>query len=125
MGQVANHAAVADNGREVWAGVDHRAVLDRRASSHGDCSIVTAEDGPGPDGGFGANGDVADDDRIRVYVRLGINGRRYPFVFVDRHERRRYRTSRDYLATGPPGTTGFPWDQRLETHMWPAIQVMP
>src|ERR1017187_9638270 len=103
MGQVANDAAVADNGREVRAGVDHRAVLNRRASADRDGSIVTAEDGPGPDGGFGANGDVADDDRIRVHVRLGINGRRYPFVFVDRHERRRYRTSRDYRATGLSG----------------------
>src|SRR5580692_1194202 len=99
MSQVADDAAVTDNGREVWAGVDHRPVLDRRASANRDGSIVTTEDGPRPDGGFGANGDVADDDRVRVHVRLGINGRRYPFVFVDRHGGRRYRTSRDYRTS--------------------------
>ena len=47
MGQVADDAPVADEGREPGAGVDDGAVLNGGAGADGDVPEVAAEDGAG------------------------------------------------------------------------------
>ena len=71
--EVADRAVVADDGFEHTRAVQHRAVLHRRARPDHDAALVAAQHGLGPDRGTGADHDVADDRRLLVHERLGID----------------------------------------------------
>ena len=85
VGQVADHATVADDGGEPGAGVDDRAVLYGGPGSDGDGPVVAPQDRVGPHGRLGADGDVADDHGVGVDVRLGVDGGDEVFESVDGH----------------------------------------
>src|ERR1700722_224097 len=90
MGQVTNHAAVADDGGEAGAGVDDAPVLNGGAGADGDGPVVAAEDRTRPHTRSGADHHVADHDRVGMNEGVGINLRRNAFEFVDGHGVRRY-----------------------------------
>ena len=74
-GVVADGAAVSDeDGVEVALAVEDGAVLDVAAGSDADAVDVAAEDGVHPDGGLGAEVDVADDLGGGVDVAAGGDG---------------------------------------------------
>ena len=58
---MANHTVVPHHRAGFGRGVDHRAVLDRRAGTNRDRAVIASEHCTGPHGGFWANGDCADD----------------------------------------------------------------
>ena len=90
MGQVTDHAAVADDGRETGASVDDGPVLNGGAGADGDGPVVAAKDGARPDTRFGADHHVADHDRFGVDEGVDINPRCNAVEFVDGHGGRRY-----------------------------------
>src|SRR5580692_7459651 len=85
MGQVANHAVVPDPGLQFPLRVDDRAVLDRRPSANDDRAIVGPDDHTGPDARARADADFADQDRLRVDVRLRMNPRPFLAQRIESH----------------------------------------
>ena len=66
---VANGDVVAEDERvRVAHNVEDTAVLDIGAGADADVMDVAADDGAGPDAGVGGDGDVADDDGLRIDV---------------------------------------------------------
>ena len=86
--EVTDRAVVADDGFEHARAVQHRAVLHRRARTDHDAALVAAQHGLGPDRGTGADHDVADDRRLLVHERLGIDLRFDVAERIQSHERR-------------------------------------
>lgn len=64
MSDVPDHAVVPDDRRILGGRVDHRVVLDARASADDDVSVVAAQDGTWPDGRFRTDSHVADHHRV-------------------------------------------------------------
>src|SRR5580704_279191 len=85
MGQMADHASVADDGGESWPGVDDRSVLYGCPGPDGDGSEVAAQHRGRPNGRLGPDGDVADDHRLGVDVRVGVDGGDEVSESVDGH----------------------------------------
>ena len=85
VGEVPDHAVVADDRGEHRGGVDDGAVLDRGARPDLDVPVVAPEHRLGPDRGARADGDVADHGGLGVDVGVGMNPRLGVAEGVDRH----------------------------------------
>src|SRR3954453_5058678 len=67
MHKVTNHTPVADPRRVLLGGVHDGAVLDGSLGAHDDLAVVATEHRMGPDRRLRADGDAADDHRVRVH----------------------------------------------------------
>ena len=90
MGEMADDAAVTDDGGEAGPGMDHGAVLNGRTRPDPDFAEVAAQDGMGPHARLGADRHVADDDGVGMDEGVGVDVRGDAVQFVDGHGRGRY-----------------------------------
>ena len=106
VGQVPDHASVADHRREPGAGMDDRPVLHRGAGADGDRAVVAAEHGARPDRRLRSDGHITDDHGVRMDVGLGVDGGDEISELVDGH-RPTLRQPGERQPTGRP-TRGAP-----------------
>ena len=60
VSDVSNNAVIPDNRRLLWCGVDHSVVLDTRARTDDDVSVVSSQDCSGPNRRMGTDSHVPD-----------------------------------------------------------------
>jgi hypothetical protein len=96
MYQMADNAIIADRRSDLGGGVDDAAVLHRGAISDRDGHSVASEHGAWPHRTLCADGDVADNDRLRMNERACIDGRFQLTQGIDRHT----ETLRDAIVGG-------------------------
>ncbi len=89
VSDMTDDAAFPDNGRKARAGVDHRAVLHRRPGTDGDGAVVAPQHRGRPDRRLGADGHVADHDRVGMHIGLRVDLRGDAIKLIDRHGDRR------------------------------------
>ena len=90
MREVPDDAAVTDDGGKARAGVDHGAILNGRARTDRDRPVVAAQDRARPHARLGADGHVADHDRVGMNECVGVDARCHALELVERHVRGRY-----------------------------------